>query len=72
MWVSSEARWQGVARQMLDFVEVRARLEGLALLRLDTNKALPEARSLYLKAGYRPIPRYSDNPYADFWFGKTL
>jgi hypothetical protein len=41
-------------------------------IRLDTNRALPEARALYRKSGYGEIARYSDNPYAHHWFEKRL
>jgi ribosomal protein S18 acetylase RimI-like enzyme len=44
----------------------------LHTVRLDTNKALPEALRLYRSAGYREIARFNDNPYAHHWFEKTL
>lgn len=72
MWVAPEARRLGVSRRILDHLESVARREGLAMLRLDTNRALAEAQALYRSAGYSEIPRYSDNPYAHHWFGKTL
>ncbi len=72
MWVSPQARGQGLARRILAGLEDAAREAGLAAVRLDTNKALPEPQRLYLSSGYTPIARYSDNPYAHHWFGKTL
>lgn len=72
MWVSPSARGHGIARLMLGHLEDVARAAGLKMLHLDTNRVLPEAQALYRKAGYRDIPRYSDNPYAHHWFGKDL
>lgn len=72
MWIAPQARGQGLARRMLEALEDAARGQGLTAIRLDTNKALANAQQLYLAAGYSPIARYSDNPYAHHWFGKTL
>ena len=41
-------------------------------LRLETNGTLTEARALYESAGYEPIARFGDDPYAEHWFGKRL
>lgn len=41
-------------------------------MRLDTNRSLPEAQALYLKNGYREVPRFNDDPYPDHWFEKDL
>ena len=41
-------------------------------LRLDTNRTLLEARALYARNGYVEIPRYNENPYADYWYEKRL
>src|SRR3954454_803329 len=44
---------------------------GHTIVRLDTNRALPEAQKMYRSHGYTDIERYNDdNPYADFWFEK--
>lgn len=64
MWVASEARGRGLGRRLLAELHARATAMGLRRLRLDTNADLPEALALYRSAGYRPIPRYNDNPYA--------
>lgn len=39
---------------------------------LDTNETLVEAIAMYERAGYTPIERYNDNPYAHHWFTKHL
>jgi DNA-binding MarR family transcriptional regulator/GNAT superfamily N-acetyltransferase len=72
MWVAPEARGLGVARRLLGALEARAAGLGLHTVRLDTNRALTQAQSLYAKAGYHAIERFNDNPYADFWFEKEL
>lgn len=72
MWVSPSARGLGIAQRLLHALEAQARGMGLRTLRLDTNRSLTEARALYARNGYREIPRYNDNPYADHWFEKRL
>ncbi|BDU18252.1 bifunctional helix-turn-helix transcriptional regulator/GNAT family N-acetyltransferase [Lysobacter auxotrophicus] len=72
MWVAPEARGLGIAQRMLDALEAHAHRMHLHTLRLDTNRTLLEARALYARNGYVEIPRYNDNPYADYWFEKRL
>jgi ribosomal protein S18 acetylase RimI-like enzyme len=72
MWVDPATRGVGLGRRMLAHLEHVAAAQGLVLIRLDTNAALVEAISLYDRSGYRRIPRYNDNPYADVWFEKVL
>ena len=72
VWVADEARGLGVASRIMEKLEGLARDSGFAVLKLDTNRALPEAHALYRKLGYRETARYNDNPYADFWFEKVL
>ncbi|HXH05259.1 MAG TPA: helix-turn-helix domain-containing GNAT family N-acetyltransferase [Vicinamibacterales bacterium] len=72
MWVSPDSRGLGIAHRLLDALEQHARTLGLSTLRLDTNRSLTEARALYARNGYREIPAYNDNPYADHWFEKRL
>jgi DNA-binding MarR family transcriptional regulator/GNAT superfamily N-acetyltransferase len=72
VWVAPSARGLGVARRLMAAVEAKARDLGIRVLRLDTNRALPEARALYLKSGWTEIARFNDDPYADFFFEKRL
>ncbi|KAA2285967.1 bifunctional helix-turn-helix transcriptional regulator/GNAT family N-acetyltransferase [Arenimonas fontis] len=72
MWVAPELRGLGIAQHLLDRLEAEARAMGCRRLRLDTNGRLTEAMALYLRNGYREIPRYNDNPYAEHWFEKRL
>ncbi len=52
-----------------DYGEIKRRLP---VLRLETNKALTEAQSLYKSSGYREVAAFNDEPYAHHWFEKTL
>jgi DNA-binding MarR family transcriptional regulator/GNAT superfamily N-acetyltransferase len=70
MWVAPDARGLGIAQRLLDALEEQAARMGLDTLQLDTNRALKEAHALYVRNGYREIPRYNDNPYAHHWFEK--
>jgi DNA-binding MarR family transcriptional regulator/predicted GNAT family N-acyltransferase len=72
MWVADDARGLGIGRRMLEALESEARTLGLKTLRLETNRALAEAISLYRKAGYREVCRFNDDPYAHHWFEKRL
>lgn len=72
MWVAPSARGLGIAQRLLEALETHAIDRELHTLRLDTNRALTAARALYARNGYREIPRYNDNPYADYWFEKRL
>jgi hypothetical protein len=45
---------------------------GVALLRLEINRALTEAISLYRASGYREVEAFGGEPYAHHWFVKRL
>lgn len=72
MWVSPSARGLGIGARILGRLEELARERGLPLLRLETNKTLVEAQSLYRRNGFREVPRFNEEPYAHHWFEKTL
>ena len=72
MWVEPEARGLGLGRRLLAEPEARAAARGARTLRLETNRALAEAISLYRSAGYREVAAFNDEPYAHYWFEKTL
>ncbi len=55
---------------MLRHLEAMAAARGHDEVVLDTNEALVEAIAMYQRAGYRPIERYNDNPYAERFFAK--
>lgn len=72
LWVAPAARGLGLARRLMSAVEDTARELGITTLRLDTNRALPEAIALYRNSGWTEIDRYNDDPYPDFFFEKRL
>jgi DNA-binding MarR family transcriptional regulator/GNAT superfamily N-acetyltransferase len=72
MWVAESARGLGIGRRLLAELESRAADEGVSAVRLETNKTLTEAISLYRSAGYREIDAFNDEPYAHHWFEKQL
>lgn len=70
LWVSKDVRRAGLARRLMDAAEAQARDLGFDRLRLDTNRALPEAIAMYRNWGWNEIPRYNDDPYAQVFFEK--
>ena len=72
MWVSPSARGLGVGRRLLSELERRAAEHGARVIRLETNKTLVEAVSMYRSAGYREVEAFNDEPFADHWFEKRL
>jgi DNA-binding MarR family transcriptional regulator/GNAT superfamily N-acetyltransferase len=72
MWVASSARGLGVGRRLLNELENRAARHGVRSVRLETNKSLVEAISLYRSAGYAEVPAFNDEPYAHHWFAKQI
>jgi DNA-binding MarR family transcriptional regulator/GNAT superfamily N-acetyltransferase len=72
MWVDPNARGLGVGRRILERLEAIARERGLPMLRLETNRTLKEAQSLYRSAGFEEVPAFNHEPYADHWFAKRL
>jgi len=72
MWVAPAARGLGLGRRLLASLEAHAVAGGAQAARLETNRTLGEAISLYRSAGYREVEPFNDEPYADHWFEKTL
>ena len=72
MWVAEPVRGLGVGRRLLVAVEEHALASGARTLRLETNRALTEAIALYRSAGYREVPAFNDEPFADHWFEKRV
>ena len=72
MWVHDDWRGVGLGSRLLRHLEDQARTLGHAVLRLDTNGALTEAIALYERAGYQPVDRYNDNPWATHFFEKAV
>ena len=72
MWTAPEARGLGIARRVLQAIESKARELKLKRLRLETNRTLVEAQSLYRQSGYQEVERFNQEPYAHHWFEKRL
>jgi ribosomal protein S18 acetylase RimI-like enzyme len=72
MWVDESVRGLGVGRRLLSELEGHAAKHGVRTLRLETNKTLVEAISLYRSAGYTEVAAFNDEPYAHHWFEKQL
>ena len=72
MWVHDDWRGVGLGSRLLRHLEDQARGLGHTLVRLDTNGALTEAIGMYERAGYQPVHRYNDNPWATHFFEKKL
>jgi DNA-binding MarR family transcriptional regulator/GNAT superfamily N-acetyltransferase len=72
MWVAESARGLGVGRRLLGELEKHAADHGAKAVRLETNKSLVEAISLYRSAGYLEVAPFNTEPYAHHWFEKQL
>jgi DNA-binding MarR family transcriptional regulator len=72
MWVDATARGLGIGRRMLAELEAQAAANGASVVRLETNRALVEAISMYRAAGYTEVAAFNDEPYAHHWFEKQL
>jgi DNA-binding MarR family transcriptional regulator/GNAT superfamily N-acetyltransferase len=72
MWVDDNQRGLGIGRRLLAELEHHARAQGAKTARLETNKALQEAVTMYRAAGYREVEPFNDEYYAHHWFEKAL
>ena len=72
MWVAESARGLGIGRRLLSELEHHAADHGAGAVRLETNKTLAEAISLYRSAGYVEVAPFNDEPYAHHWFEKPI
>src|SRR5262249_53428527 len=72
MWIAKESRGLGLGKRLLDALEKQARAAGATAVRLETNRTLTEAISMYRRAGYLEIEPFNDEPYAHHWFEKKF
>ncbi len=72
MFVDPVARGTGGGAALLAAAEEAAVSLGASAIRLDTRADLVEARALYARHGYREVPPFNDDRYAEHWFGKRL
>ena len=66
------ARGLGVGRRILAELEAPRRDGRRHVVRLETNRSLTEAQSLYRSAGYAEVDAFNTEPYAHHWFEKRL
>src|SRR5260370_8819152 len=64
MWVAKSARGLGVGRRLLTELENQAARRGVRTVRLETNKTLAEAITLYRSAAYVQVAPSNTEPYA--------
>ncbi|WP_157465671.1 GNAT family N-acetyltransferase [Cellulomonas sp. Leaf395] len=74
VWVDESARGSGAARALLAAVEDDARAHGLTSVVLQTGIRQPEAVTLYLSAGYRPVVPFFDfaGDFLSLWMAKDV
>jgi GNAT superfamily N-acetyltransferase len=72
MWVASDVRGLGLGRRVLERLSAEAASRGIVILRLETNRSLPEAKHLYERAGFVEVEPFNNEPYAHHWFHKDL
>jgi DNA-binding MarR family transcriptional regulator len=72
VWVAPQVRGVGLGGRLLVELEDRARAMGGRVARLDTNRSLREAISMYRHAGYVEVAPFNDERYADHWYEKPL
>ena len=72
MWVAPRTRGLGIGRRLLAELERRAARVGSRSIRLETNRTLTEAITMYRSAGYEAVRSFNDERYADHWFEKSL
>ena len=64
IYVAPQGRRQGLARRVVEALEVEARGRGLPLMRLETGEDSPDAIGLYTRLGYArrgPFGTYEEN-----------
>lgn len=69
MYVSPQARGQGLARRLIDALENKAMEQGCRIFMLETGPTQPEALGLYERLGYRcrgPFGDYPEDPLSVF------
>ncbi|WP_415971598.1 GNAT family N-acetyltransferase [Rhodococcus sp. 077-4] len=72
VFVDAGARGDGIGASIVEFLEGCVRQSHRTKIRLDTRADLVEARGLYSKLGYREVPAFNAEPYAEVWLEKIL
>jgi putative acetyltransferase len=61
VFVKKKYRGQGIAKQLINSLEIRAKEKGYGKLVLETGRQLTEANGLYKKIGFMTIPNYGQH-----------
>jgi ribosomal protein S18 acetylase RimI-like enzyme len=72
LFVDARFRGRGVGRALMGALEALAVARGAQRLQLDTRDDLVEARALYASLGFDEVAPFSDAPYAEHWFARSL
>lgn len=73
MWIAPDVRGAGLGRRLLLELERHAaRVGGVTVVQLETNRALTEAIALYRATGYEEVAPFNDETYAHHWFKKRV
>jgi DNA-binding MarR family transcriptional regulator/GNAT superfamily N-acetyltransferase len=72
MWLAPSVRGLGLGRRLLERLEGCALASGARVAHIETSAVLVEALSLYRSAGWKEVPAFNDEPFADHWFEKAL
>ncbi len=72
VWVAPRVRGLGLGRRLLVMLENTAREAGMTTIRLETNRVLTEAITLYRQSGYQEVAPFNDESFAHYWFAKQL
>lgn len=73
MYVRPAFRRRGIARLLCEQLIADARTIGYHTLKLDTGDDFAPAIALYTSLGFRPCPRFNDDPQEDtLWFELSL
>ncbi len=73
MWIAPDVRGAGLGRRLLLELERHAaRVGGVTVVQLETNRALTEAIALYRATGYEEVTPFNDETYAHHWFEKRV
>jgi ribosomal protein S18 acetylase RimI-like enzyme len=72
MWIRPACQGLGLGRRLMSRCLAEARGRSLRVLRLDTERRMQSALSLYRSAGFTEIPDYNGNPRAQIWMELEL
>jgi putative acetyltransferase len=72
MWIRPACQGLGLGRRLMERCLEEARHLGFRRLRLDTQRRMEAALTLYRSYGFRDVPDYNGNPRAQIWLELDL